>query len=96
MSTDFIIMANNEKLKVEAIGNINDANLNLVFRTEAVSTAVYLINLSPCSGLIEKNPNEMWMNRKADTNQILVFGCKTLVHVSKQKCKNSIQSLSNM
>lgn len=55
------------------------------FWAEAVNTAVYVINRSGTSGVKDKNPYELWFNRKVDLNEFKVFGSEVYVHVPKQR-----------
>lgn len=61
-----------------------DANLKKKFWAEAVNTAVYIINRSIASGLINKSPEEVWTNKKPNLKHLRIFGCKAMVHVPKQ------------
>ena len=54
-----------------------------VFSTDAVDTTCYLVNRSPTSALVEKNPQEVWIGKKPSIKHMKVFGCDAYVHVPK-------------
>lgn len=62
-----------------------DADMDKRFWAEAVSTAVYVINRSPTRSLVDKTPEEAWLNFKPNLNNLRVFGCKAMVHIPKCK-----------
>lgn len=66
---------------------LEESKLNLEFWGEAVLTATYLINRTPCRVLkSNKTPFEMWHGRKPELKFLRVFGSTVYVH---DKTKNS-------
>lgn len=61
-----------------------DASLNETFWAGAAFTVVHLIKRVPCLEKSAISP-EVWTNSKPDLSHLRVFGCKALVHVSKEK-----------
>ena len=56
-----------------------------------------MVNRSPASTLIDKNPQEVWIGKKPSIKHLKFFGCDAYVHVPKDKmskldnkAKNSI------
>lgn len=62
-----------------------ESNMDQSFWAEAISTAAFIVNRSPCSGLDKKTPKEAWSGKKPNLNFLRVFGCKAMVFVPKQK-----------
>ena len=62
-------------------------HLPLSFWAEAVSTSVYLRNLSPSVSIDGMTPYERWYEHKPNVNHLRVFGCNAYVHVPDQKHK---------
>ncbi|CAM8942693.1 unnamed protein product [Rhodiola kirilowii] len=52
---------------------------------EAVITASYLINRSPCSALNFKTPQEMWTGKPPNLEHLRPFGCTMYVRTSQGK-----------
>jgi hypothetical protein len=50
-----------------------------------VDIACYLVNRSPSSLLVNKNPHEAWTGKKPSLKNLKVFGCDAYVHVPKEK-----------
>ena len=50
-----------------------------------METACYLVNQSPTSVLIDKNPQEVWIGKKPSIKHLKFFGCDAYVHVPKEK-----------
>lgn len=61
------------------------AGLDRDFWAEAASTACYLINRSPHSGIDLKTPKEMWSSTPPDYSQLKIFGCSAYAHVREGK-----------
>lgn len=61
-----------------------DAELPKYYWNEAISTADYLVNRSPTKGFKKLTLEEAWTGEKPDLFS-LVFGCKILAHVPKEK-----------
>ena len=57
------------------------------FWSEAVSTAAYLHNRSPCKGLGWKTPHELLNGRTPDVSYLRVFGCCAQVHTPEDQRK---------
>lgn len=64
-----------------------DAELNKTYWAEAANMAVYLINRSVCSALVNKTPEEVWSGNKVDLSQLQLFGSEVMVHIPKQRRK---------
>lgn len=62
-----------------------DADLKKSFWAEAVHTAVYIINRSVNSVLINQTPEELWSGSKVNIGEMRIFGSPVMVHVPKQK-----------
>ena len=45
------------------------------FLGEAVATAVYLLNISPTSTVLNQTPYEAWMGKKPRVSHLKVLGC---------------------
>ena len=54
---------------------------------EAMEKAYYLVNQSPTSSSIEKNPQYVWTSKKPSIKHLKVFGCDAYVNVPKEKKK---------
>jgi hypothetical protein len=52
---------------------------------KAVETAIYLVNMSPSSMLVNMNLHEVWSGKKPSVSHIKLFGCDAIVHVPKEK-----------
>lgn len=61
-----------------------ESNLEKDMWTEAVMTAVYLINRSPTRALEGKTPAEMWYGEKPNLKKLKVFGSLAYLHVPKE------------
>ncbi|KAK2447548.1 secreted RxLR effector protein [Trifolium repens] len=61
------------------------AGLPKSFWGEAVSTAAYLINRCPSTGIDLKTPMEVWSGRPADYSNLKVFGALAYAHVRQDK-----------
>lgn len=64
---------------------LHDAQLPKVFWAEALSTAVYIRNVSPTSALLSKTPSEALTGRKPIVNHLRVFGCIAYAHIPKDE-----------
>lgn len=64
-----------------------DADLGKKFWAEAVCTAVYLLNRTPCRGNKLTTPEEIWSGRRPDLSHLRVFGCIAMAHIPKEKRK---------
>ena len=71
---------------VEAVRTmLSDASLPRRFWAEALSTAVYLRNISPTSALVGKTPFEALTNVKPNVEHLRVFGCVAYAHIPKDE-----------
>lgn len=61
-----------------------DAKLDKNFWAEAINTAAYIVNRSPCR-VLDKTPEEVWSGKCPDLSHLRVFGCKAMMHIPKQK-----------
>ncbi|KAL6187297.1 hypothetical protein ACLB2K_038697 [Fragaria x ananassa] len=75
----------NQTLLERARCMLSNAGLERRFWVEAVSTACYLINRGPHTGIHLKTPYEMWSGKSADYSNLRVFGCTAYYHVSEGK-----------
>lgn len=64
-----------------------DADLEKRFWAEAVSTAAYLLNRTPCRSSKLKTPEEFWSGKQPDLSHLRVFGCIAMVHIPKERRK---------
>ena len=55
------------------------------FWSEAVNTAIYLINKSPSVPLDFDILQRVWTGKDVPYSNLKVFGCKTFMHVPKEK-----------
>lgn len=61
--------------------------------TEAVVAAVYLINRSPTSALMQKAvPAELWFGEKPKLGKIRIFGCVAYLHVPSELNHSKFES----
>ena len=59
---------------------LQHSGLSKGFWSEAVATAAYLYNRSPCKSLGWKTPHELLNGRTPDVSYLRVFGCRARVH----------------
>ena len=52
---------------------------------EVVETAIYVLNMSSSSALVDTNQNEVWYGKKPPVSHLKVFGCDAFVNVPKEK-----------
>ena len=64
---------------------LSSARIGQEFWVEAVETTCYLVNWSPTSALIDKNPQEVWTGKKPSIKHLNFFCCDAYVHVPKEK-----------
>jgi hypothetical protein len=60
------------------------ANVHIRFWSEAVHTAVYVLNRTAIRTIDGKTPYEMWYNVKPSVFHIRIFGSDAYVHVPKE------------
>lgn len=63
------------------------SGLGTAFWGEALSTATFLINRSPCVAIDHKTPEEIWTKRKPNLSFLKPFGCLTMAHQNLGKLK---------
>ena len=51
---------------------------------EAVSTAVYIMNMTPIAAIHDVTPEEKYTGKKPDVSHLKVFGCIAYVHVPNE------------
>lgn len=64
---------------------LHSKKLDLKFWAEAVNCAVYVLNRTGPSPVDAKTPYELWYHKKAEINNLRVFGSKVYAHVPKVK-----------
>lgn len=64
---------------------IFDAKLDKSYWAEAVNTAVYVINRSINSILVDNTPEGIWTGSKVNLSNIRIFGSPVMVNVPKQR-----------
>ncbi|KAH9782268.1 hypothetical protein KPL71_008823 [Citrus sinensis] len=52
---------------------------------ETLSTACYIVNRSPSSGINFRTPIELWIGKPADYSNLRVFGCPAYAHTKQGK-----------
>ncbi|KAJ4705817.1 Retrovirus-related Pol polyprotein from transposon TNT 1-94 [Melia azedarach] len=75
----------NQTLLERARCMLSNAELTRRFWAEAVSTACYLINRGPHTGINLKTPFEVWSGKPADYSNLRAFGCTVYYHVNEGK-----------
>ena len=72
----------NRTLMEKARSMVAHAGLSKKYWAEAVNTACYLKNRSPCQTLKGgKTPYEKWYGKKPDLSNLKTFGCVAFVHI---------------
>ncbi|KAG7563868.1 Integrase catalytic core [Arabidopsis suecica] len=66
---------------------LNESSLEETFWAEAATTASYLINRSPASGIDHNIPEELWLSRKPGYKHLRKFGSIAYVHQDQGKLK---------
>ncbi|KAJ0489574.1 putative RNA-directed DNA polymerase [Helianthus annuus] len=61
------------------------------FWAEALSTAAYLVNMSPSSAIDMETPMERWSGEKPDYNRLRVFGTIAYAHINQGKLEPRAQ-----
>jgi len=64
---------------------LSHSKLPKAFWGEALVTAAYVLNHSPCVPLQYEAPEKIWSGRDISYDQLRVFGCKAYVHVPKDE-----------
>ncbi|KAJ4717199.1 Retrovirus-related Pol polyprotein from transposon TNT 1-94 [Melia azedarach] len=75
----------NQTLLERARCMLSNAELTRRFWAKAVSTACYLINRGPHTGINLKTPFEVWSGKPADYSNLRAFGCTVYYHVNEGK-----------
>lgn len=60
-------------------------NLPTKLWAEAVNTAVFVLNRSGTSSVVDKTPYSLWYNKNPDILNMHVFGSSVFVHIPKEK-----------
>lgn len=84
----------NRSIIERARSMILGCNLGKVFWSEAVLTAVYLINRSPTTALEGKIPAQIWYGRKQNLTKLKVFGCTAFLKIPKELVGGKFDSKS--
>lgn len=71
----------NRTIKERTMAMLQGAGMTTGFWAEASDTAVYNINLSPATGLINKTPFEAWHGRKPVISRLRTFGSVCYAHI---------------
>jgi transposase InsO family protein len=66
---------------------LNHSGLSSYYWAEALMTAAYVRNLSPCRSVPDVTPYEKWFGRKPTVNHLRVWGCVAYCHVPKANRK---------
>ncbi|KAL2623061.1 hypothetical protein R1flu_003266 [Riccia fluitans] len=74
----------NQTLLEQARIMLSHSGLPQEFWAEAVDTATYLVNLSPCSALQLKTPFELWHKRMLDYSRLRPFGYDAYTHTPRE------------
>ncbi|MBW0468378.1 hypothetical protein O181_008093 [Austropuccinia psidii MF-1] len=64
---------------------MNHSNLPNQYWAEAISTAVFLYNLSPTPSRGNKSPYVLWTNTPAKLTRLQPFGCQAVIHNLKRQ-----------
>ena len=75
----------NKTLTERVICMLLNTGLFKGFWAKAVTTATYLINISPSSILSFKTPQEIWSRKPLDLSNLRIFGCPAYAHVKQGK-----------
>ncbi|KAL2653645.1 hypothetical protein R1flu_021773 [Riccia fluitans] len=74
----------NRTLLEQARSMLSHSSLPPKFWAEAINTAAYLVNLSPCSAIQLKTPFELWHKWVPDYSKLRVFGCIAYAHTPRE------------
>lgn len=86
----------NRSIKEKALCMLLDANLPKIFWAEAANTAVYILNRSFTSRLVNATPEEVWTGCKVNVDNFQIFGSPIMVMVPKQRRKKWDQRSKKM
>lgn len=76
---DYVAKGMNRTLVQRIRYMLSNAKLPINFWGEALMTAIYLINLSPCYAVQGDIPENVWSDRELSYDHLKVFGCKAMV-----------------
>ena len=76
-----VILEAGGALEEEVVGRIEDLNMPKHFWSEAVHTAVYIMNRISTAAVHGMTPEERFTSKKPDVSHLKVFGCIAYVHV---------------
>lgn len=71
---------------------ILNSKMSKTFWSEAVITAVYLINRCPINAVKDKLPAELWYGEKFNLRKLRVFGCVAHLHIPKELVNGKFES----
>lgn len=60
-------------------------NMDLMFWAESVNFAVYVLNCTGTSSVVDQTPYDLWHEKTANVDRFRVFGCDVFVHIPKEK-----------
>lgn len=60
------------------------SKLDKSYWSEAVLSAIYIINRSPTAALEDVVPAELWYNKRPDVRKLKVFGCTAYMHIPRE------------
>ncbi|KAA0051442.1 Retrovirus-related Pol polyprotein from transposon TNT 1-94 [Cucumis melo var. makuwa] len=64
---------------------ISEAKISKTFWAEALTTATYTVNRSPCVSIDMKTPEERWIGATPKLSNLKPFGCTTYVYIKQSK-----------
>ena len=67
---------------------LNEKKMPDYFLSEAVATAMYIINRTPTTTIHGMIPEEKYTCRKPDISHLKVFGCIAYVHIPNERRTN--------
>jgi hypothetical protein len=63
---------------------LNAKKISNEYWGEAVACSIYILNLSPTSGVKNQFPQKSWSGMKSSVSHFKVFGCVSYAHVPKE------------
>ena len=75
----------NRTLTEKVTAMLSHAKLSNQFWAEALMTAVYVLNLSPCVPLEGDIPQKVWSGKEVSYKHLKVFGCRAFMHVPRDE-----------
>jgi len=60
------------------------SQLNKSFWSDAILSAIYILNRSPTTALNDVVPAELWYGKRPDVRKLKVFGCIAFLHIPKE------------